>query len=63
MSNSKGPLHHPGEPAPVSGLYPRVGPRGGQSGEQVTVVQNRPLPPTPKPGEGYGKPIPAKHEK
>jgi hypothetical protein len=56
-------MFHPGEKAPVSGLYPRVGPRGGQTGEQVTVVQDRPLPPTPNPGEGYGKPIPAKHEK
>ncbi len=63
MSKSKGPMYHPGDKAPVSGLYPRVGPRGGQSGEQVTVVQDRPLPPTPNPGESYGKPIPAKHEK
>jgi hypothetical protein len=60
---ANGPKYHPGDPAPVSGLYPRVGPRGGQTGEQVTVVQGRPLPPTPKPGEGYGKPTAAKHEK
>jgi hypothetical protein len=59
----KGPTYHPGDKAPVSGLYPRIGPRGGRPGEQVTVVAGRPLPPTPNPGEGYGKPTPAKHDK
>jgi hypothetical protein len=57
------PRYSPGDPAPVSGLYPRVGPRGGKTGEQVTVVQGPPLPPTPKPGEGYGRPQAAKREK
>ena len=43
----------PGTPAPKSGQYERVGPRGGHTGEEVTAVQNKPLPPTPKPGETY----------
>ncbi len=62
MAN-KPPKLHPGDPAPVSGIYPRVGPRGGDTGEQVVSTQGKPLPPTPNPGEGYGKPKPAKHEK
>jgi hypothetical protein len=57
------PPFHPGQKAPVSGLYPLQGPRGGNQGVQVTVVQGRPLPPTPEPGMGYGKPEPAKHER
>ena len=43
----------PGTPTPESGQYERVGPRGGRTGEEVTAVQNKPLPPTPKPGETY----------
>jgi len=43
----------PGTPAPKSGQYERIGPHGGRSGEEVTAVQNKPLPPTPKPGESY----------
>ena len=30
-----------------------VGPRGGGTGKERTVVRNEPLPPTPKPGMGY----------
>jgi hypothetical protein len=59
----KAPKLHPGDPAPVSGIYPRVGPLGGKTGEQVVSTQGKPLPPTPNAGEGYGPPKPAKHEK
>ena len=31
-------------------------PRGGNTGDEVTSIKGRPLPPTPKPGYGYGKP-------
>jgi len=47
-----GPLK-PGSPAPRSGQYEQVGPRGGHTGEERTVVRREPLPPTPKPGMGY----------
>lgn len=50
------PRYRPGERAPVSGQYPLVGPRGGETGHEVTAIRGRPLPPTPKPGMGYGKP-------
>jgi hypothetical protein len=46
----------PGTPAPKSGQYPRIGPRGGDTGKEVTAVKGRPLPPTPKPGQTYGPP-------
>ena len=43
----------PGTTAPRSGQYEIVGPRGGHTGEERTVVRHEPLPPTPKPGMGY----------
>ncbi|WP_199738764.1 hypothetical protein [Corallococcus sp. CA054B] len=39
--------------APRSGQYEIVGPRGGRTGEERTVVRNEPLPPTPQSGQGY----------
>jgi len=56
------PKYHPGEPAPKSGQYPLLGPRGGDQGVEVTVVKGRPLPPTPGPGMGYGNPDVTKHK-
>ena len=46
-------VYKPGENAPVSGEYEIVGTRGGETGRERTSVQGRPLPPTPKPGQGY----------
>jgi len=43
----------PGEIAPASGQYERLGPRGGPTGKEVTVPKGRPLPPTPGPNETY----------
>ena len=43
----------PGESAPVSAQYERIGPRGGHTGQEVTVPKGRPLPPTPGQGETY----------
>ena len=62
MASSSKLKYHPGQPAPVSGQYPVVGPQGGKQGVEVTVVQGRPLPPTPRPGMGYGKPDVTKHK-
>ena len=55
------PLYKPGEKAEVSGQYPIVGSRGGDTGEERTVVKGEPFPPTPKPGQGYGDPDKTKH--
>ena len=43
----------PGTKAPASGQYEIVGPRGGRTGVERTVVRNEPLPPTPNRGETY----------
>jgi len=59
---AKPPLR-PGDRAPVSGQYPVVGPRGGRTGTEVTAVEGRPLPPTPKPDMTYGKPDVTRHRK
>lgn len=52
-SNGGGSRLKPGQPAPRSGQYERVGPRGGATGQEVTGVRGKPLPPTPGPGQGY----------
>lgn len=43
----------PGNAAPNSGQYLQVGPRGGNTGHEVTAVQGKPLPPTQRPGQTY----------
>jgi hypothetical protein len=42
-----------GTAAPKSGQYGLVGPRGGNTGLEITAVKGKPLPPTPKAGMGY----------
>ncbi len=51
----------PGETAPKSGIYNRIGSRGGNTGKQVVAEEGEPLPPTPKPGMSYGLAVKAKH--
>ncbi len=43
----------PGQRADRSGQYEIIGPRGGHTGKERTVVSGEPLPPTPKPGQTY----------
>ena len=51
---SKKPILKPGNIARESGQYEIVGPHGGNAGgKERTVVKGEPLPPTPKPGQGY----------
>lgn len=45
--------YRPGQKAPASGQYGIVGPRGGKTGQERTVVKGEPLPPTPEKGQGY----------
>jgi hypothetical protein len=52
----------PGEPAPRSGIYDMVGPRGGLTGEQKVSTESKPLPPTDKAGQGYRLARPAHHQ-
>lgn len=43
----------PGAKAPASAQYEIIGPRGGQTGEERTVVRGERLPPTPAVGQTY----------
>jgi len=43
--------------------YAVVGPRGGETGVEVTGVAGKPLPPTERPGMGYNLVDPTKHKK
>ncbi|MGD0576694.1 MAG: YjzC family protein [Candidatus Staskawiczbacteria bacterium] len=51
----------PGQPAPKSGIYGVMGPRGGDTKKEVIAEKGDPLPPTKKPGEGYQLKRPARH--
>ncbi len=53
---AKTSLLKPGTPAPKSGQAKIPG-----SKVEVTVVQGKPMPPTPKPGQGYVIVDPTKH--
>jgi len=48
----------PGTPAPKSGQYQNPG-----TGNEVTGVKGKPLPPTPQPGQGYRLVDPTKHKR
>lgn len=52
----------PGQTAPRSGQYEQLGPRGGRTGHEVTVVKGEPLPPTPKPGMTFTLVDPTKNK-
>lgn len=43
----------PGNKAPASGQYGVIGPKGGKTNHEVTVVKGEPMPPTKKPGQIY----------
>lgn len=49
MSNT----YKPGEKAERSGQYEIVGPRGGRTGIERTIVENKIFPPPLKPGQKY----------
>ena len=51
--HEKQSIHKPGQTTPKSGQYQIVGPKGGKTGGEITAVEGKPLPPTPKPGQGY----------
>ena len=51
----------PGVKAPRSGIYERVGPRGGHTGEQPDSTRGKPLPPTDHGGKVWRLITPAHH--
>ena len=50
MANSMKPGQNTGK---NGGIYQEVGPRGGNKPNYTTVPDNKPLPPTTKPGHGW----------
>lgn len=52
----------PGQKAPYSGQYEIVGPRGGQTGKERTVVKDKPFPPTEKSGQKFTLVDPTKNK-
>ena len=61
MSSKK--TYKPGEKVPHSGQAKIIGPRGGRTGNEVTVTQGEPFPPTPQKGQKYIIVDPTKHKK
>ncbi len=51
----------PGQKAPNSGQYQKIGPRGGK-GDEVTSVKGEPLPPTDTKGTTYTLVDPTKNK-
>jgi len=45
--------YKPGESAPASGQYEIVGPRGGRTGKERTIVKDETLPPTEEKGQQF----------
>ncbi len=54
--------YNPGQKAPYSGQYGIVGPRGGNTGTERTVVKGEPFPPTQKPGQKFVMVDPTKNK-
>lgn len=52
----------PGQTAPASGQYVIIGPRGGDTGAERTVVKGETLPPTPDKGQSYTLVDPTKNK-
>lgn len=52
-----------GEKVKISGQYEIIGPRGGKTGQEVTLVKNETAPPTPKAGQKMILTDKTKHKK
>lgn len=55
--------YKPGQRPSDSGQFLVVGPKGGNTGTEVTGVAGKPLPPTKKPGMSYILVDKTKHKK
>lgn len=55
--------YKPGETVPRSGQAEIIGSRGGETGNERTVVRGKPFPPTPRPNQEYAIVDKTKHRK
>ena len=53
----------PGEKVEKSGLYEKIGPRGGDTGKEITGVKGKIFPPSKSGGVTYRLADPAKHKR
>lgn len=53
--------YKPGETTPRSGQYEKIGPRGGETGEEITAVKGKTFPPSEKAGTTYKLVDPTRH--
>lgn len=60
---SKQNEYKPGETVRRSAQVEIVGPRGGRTGEERTVVKGEPAPPTPRPGMKFVEVDRTKHRR
>jgi hypothetical protein len=58
---SQKPYYKPGEICPTSGQYEIVGPKGGGTNEERTVVKGKRFPPAPRTGQKFRLVDPTKH--
>lgn len=56
-------LFKPGETVTVSGQYELIGQKGGKTKLEITAVQGKQFPPTPKPGMKFKLVDKTKHKK
>jgi hypothetical protein len=61
INNNMNNTLKPGQTVPRSGQYEVIGPRGGETGTEVTGVKGKTLPPTQKSGSSYRLVDPTKH--
>ncbi len=53
--------YKPGETVPRSAQYEKIGPRGGETGKEITGVKGKTFPPSQKPGVTYKLADPTRH--
>jgi hypothetical protein len=53
----------PGTPAPKSGIYEQIGPRGGRTSEEADSTAGKPLPPTAHRGSTWSLVREAHHKR
>jgi len=56
-------IYRPGQHVPRSGQYEKIGPRGGETGKEITGVKGKTFPPSVRPGITYKLKDRTKHQR